>query len=371
MPILPSLTITNARAVVDGKIRSCNIRIINGRVQGILPPGDTYGKTHNAKNLLVLPGFIDVHAYGAGGLPFNRAGAKDFREARDSLASQGVTVFLPSITADTEEDVIPSLMAAQEAKSDLQCHQIHGVHLEGPFPSPRQTDAAHTESPPLPGYSLIQKLQNASGGIIRRITLAPEREGAAGLAAQLRSDGISVAMGHSSASYEEAAAAIGAGVHCVAHLFSDMPPLVPLRPGIAGAALASDIYCEIICDGRRLHPGTISMVFQAKGAKRTIAVTGGAPGGENPGEGDVPVPSKGHSGVLPMPALLQNFIGFTERNLEDVIDCFTSTPARMMGIYHRKGSIDVGIDADLVILNRDYTVNTTFSCGAIIYRQQQ
>ncbi len=380
---MASMTITNARAVMGGKIQSCNIRLADGKIQGLLPPGDTYGKTYDAKNKLVAPGFIDVHTHGAAGVDFNHADAKDVRTVRDFFAAQGVTTFLPTVVADTEETMLRSIMAVGRAKTELLCPQIYGVHLEGPFLNPQNKGAIAEKMLRAPDYNLFRRLQAASGGLIRRVTLAPELSGSTELIGRLRGEGISVSLGHCSATYEQTMAAVEAGAHSATHLFNAMAPLEHHQPGVIGAAFASDIYCEAICDGKHLHPGTVCMIFAAKGTRRTVAVTdsmsaaGLGDGLYKLGVHDVVV--KGldakllgdgtrAGSVLTMPAALKNLMAFTQRPLEEVLPCLTETPARMMGIFNQKGSIDVGKDGDLVVLDRDCHVAATFSCGVLMYQ---
>lgn len=380
---MSSMTIINARAVVGGRVQPCNIRITDDKIQGLLPPGDAYGKTHDAKNQLVVPGFIDVHTHGAAGVDFNHAEARDVRTVRDYFASQGVTTFLPTVVADTEETMLRSIMAVGKAKKDLLCPQIYGVHLEGPFLNPKKKGAIAEEMLRAVDYNLFRRLQNASGSLIRRITLAPELGGAPELIRQLRSEGISVSLGHSCATYEQGMAALEAGAHSATHLFNAMNPLDHYQPGLAGAALATDCYCEAICDGRHLHPGTVLMILAAKGVQRTVAIsdsisaTGLGEGLYKLGVHDVVV--KGldakllengtrAGSVLTMLQGLKNLMEFTGRPAEQVLPCLTEAPARMLGIYGSKGSIDVGKDADLVVLTRDMRVSATFSCGTLIYQ---
>ncbi|MEG1777413.1 MAG: amidohydrolase family protein, partial [Angelakisella sp.] len=190
--IMSSMTIINARAVVGGTLRLCNLKLADGRIKGIMPPGDTYGKTYDAKEHLVLPGFIDIHTHGGKGIDFNNSDAVAIESARDFFASQGVTTFLPTVHTDSEETMLRSILSIVKAKNNLGCVQIFGIHLEGPFLSPAYCDAEEVPLLQPCSYPLFKRLQDASGGNIRLLTLSPELGGAAALTRKLSMEGVRV-----------------------------------------------------------------------------------------------------------------------------------------------------------------------------------
>lgn len=380
---MASLTIINARAVIGGAVRKCNLKVVDGKIKGIMPPGDTYGKTFDARENLILPGFIDIHTHGANGVDFNHAEAKDVRGVRDFFASQGTTTFLPAIMTDTEENMLRSILSVVQAKNTLKCSQIYGIHLEGPFLDAAYKGAMPEELLQPCSYPLFKRLQDASGGQIRLITLSPELEGAAELTKRLSMEGVRVSLGHSGADYETAVRCIEAGAISATHTFNAMKPLHHHAPAITTAVLESDGYCEAICDGKHLHPAVFRLLLKTKGLGRVIAVTdsmmaaGMREGIYKLGNNNVVVRggeakimgTDVHAGsILTTIQALRNMMEFTGLPVEKVVPLLTENPARMLGIFHRKGSLDVGKDADMVMLDDKYRVLATFSEGELLYQ---
>ncbi len=380
---MASLTIINARAVIGGAVRRCNLKIVDGKIKGIMPPGDTYGKTFDARENLVLPGFIDIHTHGGAGVDFNNADAKDIRNVRDFFVSQGTTTFLPAILTDTEETMLRSILSVVQAKNALKCSQIYGIHLEGPFLSPEYKGAMPEELLQPCSYPLFKRLQDSSGGQIRLITLSPELEGAAELTKRLAMEGVRVSLGHSGADYETAVSCIEAGAVSATHTFNAMKLMRQHDPAIATAVLESDGYCEAICDGKHLHPAVVRLLLKTKGLSRVIAVTdsimaaGMREGIYRLGINNVVVRGGDAKimgtdiragSILTTIQALRNIMEFTGLPVEKAVIPLTENPARMLGIFHRKGSLDVGKDADLVMVDDKYQVLATFSEGELLYQ---
>ena len=256
-----------------------------------------------------------------------------------------------------------------------------GVHLEGPCLSSEYKGAMpehllmHTAD-----AELFAKYQKASGGHVRYTTLAPEIPGVPGLIPRLNAMGIVCAMGHSGAGYDQCAACVDAGVRSVTHLGNAMRLFHQHDPAIFGVALERDVYVEAICDGRHLHPGTVRLYLKAKGYDRVVAVTdsimaAGLPDGsyklgvndvivEN---GDAKLPNGVRAGsTLTMAQALRNLMAFTGEGAETVSRLMTANPARLMG-WAGKGELDVGKDADLVLLDGDYQVARTVVGGRTVY----
>lgn len=377
-----NLTITNARAIIGGREKLCNIRISDGLIQGILPAGDVYGKTYDAKGCYVLPGFIDVHTHGIGGVDFNSAEAKDIRCARDFYAARGVTCFLPTIIPDQEESLLRACIAIHKAKADYGCREIFGIHLEGPFLNPQYRGRFDGNTLREPDFALLRRLQSASDGLIRRVTLSPELEGAIHMIERLSAEGILVSLGHSDASYEQTAQALEAGASAFTHLYQFMPRTAALHPGITVAALVSNAFCEFVCDGLHLHPGIVNLILKSKGS-RAVAVsdslpfTGQGDGIYKLGANNVVVKkleakyldtgARAGSVLTPFETIrcLMEIAGLT---MPQCIPYLTENPARLLGIYGKKGSIDLGKDADLVVCTPKLQLLTTFSCGDILYQ---
>ncbi len=380
-----NLTITNAKAVTGGRVLSCNLRIAEGKIRGILPPGDTYGKTYDARGCLILPGFIDVHTHGGCNVDFNNAEPKDIRAARDFFASQGVTTFLPTILADSEETMLRAAVSIVKARKSLGCSQIGGIHLEGPFLAPDYRGDLPAELLQTPSYAAYRRLQDAAEGLVRLVTLSPELPEAMGLIRRLTEEGIRVSLGHTGADYDTACEAIDVGAVSATHTLNAMAWMTLSAPSVSTAVLESDIFCEAICDGRHLHPAILRLLIKTKGLHRVVAVTdstmaaGLSDGVYRLGSVEVVV-RKGEArlfrsgeragSTLTMLASLRNLMKFTGLPVEQAMLPLTENPARLLGISHQKGAIDVGKDADLVVLDSNWKVRTTFSMGEILYSDE-
>ena len=191
-----------------------------------------------------------------------------------------------------------------------------------------------------------------------------------------------VAMGQSGADYDTSWKAINNGAECCTHTFNAMKLLHQHFPAIMGAALESDIYCEAICDGRHLHPGTVRLLLKVKGLDKVVAITdsimaAGLPDGRYKlGVNDVIVEdgdAKLENGVragstLTQNVALKNLLAFTGKRLEEILPLLSENPARLIKVYDKKGSIADGKDADIVLLDAENDIADVFVGGNLIER---
>ena len=335
----------------------------------------------DAAGLRVLPGFLDLHTHGAAGVDVNATDAEGLRTIGRFFASQGVTGWLCSVLTDTPEQTLWCMEQARQVIEGGPCGgaALLGVHLEGPCLSSEYKGAMpehllmHTAD-----AELFAKYQKASGGHVRYTTLAPEIPGVPGLIPRLNAMGIVCAMGHSGAGYDQCAACVDAGVRSVTHLGNAMRLFHQHDPAIFGVALERDVYVEAICDGRHLHPGTVRLYLKAKGYDRVVAVTdsimaAGLPDGNYHlgvnqvvvEKGDAKLASDGTraGSTLTQDRALRNLLSFTGLSLEEILPVLTENPAKLIGVYDRKGSIEDGKDADLVVLDEQNQVADVFLQG--------
>jgi N-acetylglucosamine-6-phosphate deacetylase len=292
------------------------------------------------------------------------------------FAKCGTTSWLASILTDSEEKTLWCIeQYNQYKKTKRSGAKLIGLHLEGPFLSPDYKGAMPEELLQNGNIELIKKYQDRAQGDIRYITVSPEVEGVLDIIPELSKLGITVSMGHSGADYATAMCAIEKGVKAATHTGNAMRLLHQHEPAIFGAALESDIYCEIICDGRHLHPGTVRLIVKAKGNKKVVAITDsimatGLPDGyyhlgvnkivvEN---GDAKLVSNGTraGSTLTQNNALKNLLSFTGLPLEDIIPMLTENPAKLIGIFDKTGSIAEGKNADIVVLDKDNNVDMIF-----------
>ena len=229
-----------------------------------------------------------------------------------------------------------------------------------------------------PNMQLLEEYQKRAEGNIKYITISPEVEGIADDIPKMKELGITVAIGHSGADYETSWKAINNGAECSTHTFNAMKLLHQHFPAIMGAALESDIYCEAICDGRHLHPGTVRLLIKTKGIDKVVAITdsimaAGLPDGNYKlgvndvvvKDGDAKLADTGvrAGSTLTQDVALKNLLTFTGRPLEEVLLLLTENPAKLLKIFDTKGSIADGKDADLVVLDEANEIADVFVGG--------
>jgi N-acetylglucosamine-6-phosphate deacetylase len=338
-------------ALVDGTLVLGDVEVEDGRVTAIGLAG-THGRG------IAVPGFVDLQVNGFGGVDFLDADTDGYRRAGEALLETGVTAYLPTLITSPEQQV---LEAMREIPVDEQAPRILGMHLEGPFLSPNRLGTHEASSRRDPDPALLERLLAA--GPVRLMTLAPELPGAGVLIDKLLARGITVALGHTDATAEQANAAFARGAGSVTHLFNAMRPLLHRDPGIVGAALADEsVIVSLIVDGIHLAPETVLTVWRAARGRLAlisdaIAAAPRADGPSSLGELDLEV----HEGAVRGPdgVLAGSVLTMIEavRNLhalgvplEEAVEAATATPARMLGDVEL-GRIAVGLRADLVVLS--------------------
>lgn len=335
----------------------------------------------------LVPGFIDIHTHGAAGVDVNAAKPEDFEKICRFAASQGTTSWLGSVLTDTKKQTLWCINQYKGWKKlEHRGADLAGIHLEGPFLCAEYKGAMPEHLLMKPDMELLKEYQDAAEGAIRYITVSPEVEGIPEFVPYMKSLGMQVAIGHSGADYETARKAIANGAMAATHTGNAMKLLHQHFPAIWGAVLEDDeVYCEMICDGRHLHPGTVRLIIKTKGLDRVVAVTdsimaAGLPDGEYKlgvndvvvTDGDAKLISSGMraGSTLTTQKALKNLIEFTGRPLADIIPMLTENPAKLIGIYDYTGSIEPGKNADLAVLNEQNHVVQTFVKGLECYKKE-
>ncbi|HZK28772.1 MAG TPA: N-acetylglucosamine-6-phosphate deacetylase, partial [Clostridia bacterium] len=372
------LFLKNAQIYQDGVFVNTTVTVVAGKIDSLGEDNHDHLFVVDAADNFVIPGFIDLHTHGAIGIDCNEATAGDFRRLCLYFAGQGTTAWLCSIAADSEEHTIKALSEAADAiEQGGPGAELLGIHLEGPFVS--QTYRATFQAPyVLEGNeALLRRYQDVARGHIRSITVAPEVPGVMELIPICETLGIRVCLGHSNATWREAMDAREAGALCVTHLGNAMRPLHHREPGLMGAALETDFYTELICDGVHLHPAFVRLVDRLKGTDRLIAVTDSMMA-TGLGDGDYKLGSRqvrvtdGQSrrengalagSTLTMHGALCNLRTFTGKTLQELLACVSGNAARWLGVDDRKGAIATGMDADLLILGKDLGLLDIFCKG--------
>lgn len=313
----------------------------------------------------LLPGYIDLHMHGGGGHSVATS-LQDMEQAVAFHLEHGTTSTLVSMmTAPVEELVVQLGWAATlTRRGPTLSGSVLGSHLEGPFLSEARCGAQNPAHMIDPDPQVLARLIAAAEGTLRMVTIAPELAGALELIPPLRQAGVIAAMGHSDADYEQAVAAIAAGANHATHLFNAMPPLHHRRPGLVGAALEADLPCELINDGRHVHPALIGLLFgslswpilvtdaiDAAGVGDGRFELGGQEVDVHAGEARLASSGSLAGSTLTMDAALRRAVSESGIPIELASKAASGNPARALGVEHEVGSIAVGARADLVVLD--------------------
>jgi len=378
------LLITNARIVSTPHSNGwtlCEGRSIKAIGHGDAPAFDGV-ETIDARGLTLLPGFIDVHVHGALGHETMDASPDGLRAMAKFYAQHGVTSFLATTWTEPRQRI----QAALETVAEMLGPQpdgatLLGAHLEGPYINPDRRGAQRAED--VRRAARDEALAFLDVGVIRLTTLAPEFPENAWFIRECVKRSITVSIGHSAASYEQVRQAVQLGVTHATHTYNAMTGLGHREPGTLGGVLTSpEINCELIADNIHVHPAAMQILFACKGTNGVILITdairaAGLPDGEYPidkrtivvKDGAVRLPDGTLAGsTLTMNRALRNLMDATGQPLDALWPTSSLNAARAVHVSDRKGSLEVGKDADLVLVDADLNVHLTVAEGRIVYR---
>lgn len=386
------VVIENAYAPTTRGLQRCSILIEGSAIAEVLPsevplnvaPGSM---RVDARGRLTVPGFVDVHVHGAGGIDVMEGTPEALERLAVLLARWGVTSFCPTTISAAPEAVRRAVEAVAWAvvrsqKEDWPGAKVLGSHCEGPFLS-RVRRGAHPEGAlRSPDIREVEELWRASCGTLRVFTLAPELPGAIPVVRWLVAHGVVVSAGHSDANYEEALGGIRAGITHSTHTFNGMRPLSHRDPGLVCAIMNNDeVLAEVIADGSHVSPHVVRLLCSAKGTHRVAVVSdltflAGLPPGEYDFAGSrVLVTETGAfvketgglaGSVTPMNIAFCNLLGWGF-SIQEAVRLTSTNAAKQLGLTQRLGALQEGMDADIVILDDDGTVFATIVAGRIAY----
>ncbi len=332
---------------------------------------------------LVVPGFVDIHVHGGGGASYLDGDASEVLRANDFHRRYGTAVSLASLVTAAPAELLAAVRGLAAATRD---GVIAGIHLEGPWLSTAHCGAHVCAQMRDATAAEIDALLDAGEGTIRMVTLAPERAGSADAIARLVDAGVVVAVGHTNATYQQTRDAIERGATVGTHLFNAMRPLHHREPGPALALLEDPrVTVELIADGVHLHPAAVYATVRAAGADRVALVTDAtAAAGAHDGEfqlGPVPVDVvdgvarvRGTQTIAGSTATMERLFATAaglgsdrDAALIAAVRMTSTTPARTLGLG-AAGSLRVGGDANLVVLEQDFTVHSVMVSGDWVER---
>ncbi len=330
----------------------------------------------DATGLWMIPGLIDLHFHGC----MHADMCDGTEEALDIMSSYEASVGVTSICPATMTIEKPALLKAMQNAGNYTCKggaHLVGINMEGPFISPEKKGAQAAENIRPCDLRFFREMQEASGGLIKLVDLAPEEPGAMDFIDTVK-DQVVVSIAHTMADYDTAREAIAHGASHVTHLYNAMPPLHHRNPGVIGAARdAESCHVELISDGVHVHPSMIRATFSMFGAERIMLISDSmrATGLED-GEyslGGQPVTVHGnlatlHDGTIAGSVTnLMDCMRYAVKTagipLEDAVRCVTENPAREIGIYEEVGSIEPGKRADFVLLDSELRLVHVFING--------
>ena len=327
---------------------------------------------YDAAGCYVVPGFVDIHTHGALGEDFSDGKPEGLQPMADYYASHGVTSFLGT-TMTLKEHILTPAMEAMRDFVPAGGAKLAGIHLEGPFLSFAKRGAQAAENLHKPDAALFHRLNEASGGKVRLVTVACEEEGAMPFIEEISKE-CTVSLGHSTADYDTALEAFRRGATHATHLFNGMPPLHHRDPGIIGAALTAGASVELICDGFHIHPAVVCATYKMFGDKLNLISDSlrcaGMPDGDYELGGQPIVMKDGLARLLNgtiagSSISMENAVRRAVRfgvPLEDALYAASTAPAQAAGLTNI-GSIALGKAADLVVLDKELQIKAVFVDG--------
>lgn len=365
----------NGRVMRDHQLCSGDLWVAGGKIVAPQPQAD---RVVDVGGLILAPGYIDLQINGAFGIDFTSEPQR-VNEVALRLPEQGVTAFLPTLVSSPRERYRLLLQQLMESASSSQGAAVLGVHLEGPFLNP-QYHGAHEAACVVDSFpASIEGFYGSLQGV-RMVTLAPELPGAFEAIAELKRHGIVVSLGHSGASYRDTASALEAGAQGITHLFNAMTPLHQREPGMAVASLLHrESFYSLIVDGRHLHPAMVNLAWRCHPEGLVLITDAMAALGLDAGIyrlGPLEVERKGDEAmvvgttllagsVLSMDQAVRNFKKFTGCSVVEAIEAATAHPAWLLGLTTR-GTLEVGAEADFLLLDDDLRVQQTFIAGQMV-----
>ncbi len=370
-----TLKITNADVFTNGKFEKTDVYIVDGKISFT---EIQVQKTLDAGGKMLIPGFIDIHIHGALGCDFNDGTHEAFDKITQFVASHGTTSLLATTSTVSVEAVKNAAKTTKNKMNGItNGAQVLGLHMEGPFLNPSALGAQNPDFVKKPSAEALDGILEECSDVLKLITVAPECEGAVEFIKEMKKRNVSVAIGHTTATYDETVQAFEAGADMLTHFYNTMTPLKHRDPGVVGATFENgNVNIQLICDLIHVHAAAIKIAIKNMGIKNTVLISD-AMSGTGLGDGiyslgglDVYVENgvarikEGNlaGSTLTLDVAMKNMLslGYT---MADVVSFLSENPARAIGVDNRKGYIKEGFDADILIIDENFDVVQTFVNG--------
>ncbi|EFH08284.1 N-acetylglucosamine-6-phosphate deacetylase [Clostridioides difficile NAP08] len=376
----------NMKCLINGKIILKN-QILENKVlvfdEKIIDIADSVPKdceVIDADGKYISPGLIDIHIHGNMGKDTMDSTDESIETISKSIMRHGVTSFLPTTMTMDKEHVYDALEVIKKAQNrKLEGAQVLGAHLEGPFINENYKGAQNEKFIINSKYEFIKEYKD----VIKVITYAPEKDIDFDFTREIkRCTDIVLSIGHSNANYEQAKEAINLGVTNVTHMFNAMTGLNHRDPGVVGAALTTNVYSELIADTIHINKDLFQFILNNKGKERLILITDSIEaGGLEDGDyslGGQKVIVKGNEArlengalagsVLSLNKMVFNFLDNTNLKVNEAISLASLNPATSLGINDKKGSLEIGKDADIAVFDENLDCKMTLCLGEVVYK---
>jgi N-acetylglucosamine-6-phosphate deacetylase len=367
----------DARGEVDDFWMLVDGDTITATGHGEAPPADA---TVDVAGHWLVPGFIDLHCHGAGGFSFDN-GAEAIESALAVHRTHGTTRSVISLVANPLTALRESLH--EIAELTRRDPLVLGTHLEGPFLEEGHRGAHNRDFLREPLPSDVAELLNAAAGTLRQITLAPDLPNALEAIEVLVEAGVTVAVGHTNATFEQTKLAFASGARLLTHAFNAMPGIHHRAPGPVVAALEDDrVVIELILDGLHVHPDVARLAFASAPGRIALVTDAMAAAGSTDGDyqlGSLAVTVANGKAVLrgtdtiagstlTLDAALRHALRDVGLSPREAVEAVTFTPARALGLEHRHGLLAEGFAADAVLLDHDWAVTEVWGAGERLSR---
>lgn len=375
------MIINNVKIILpDSEIENGSIEIENDRIVKINDFTNSDTNNFDGNKLTAIPGLIDLHIHGAGGISITDKDNDSLKKLSDVLVKFGITGFLWTTMAVPVEEMDFVMTQASEFKNP-QGAVCLGVNIEGSFISDKRAGSHLLECIFDPSIELMQRWIDLSKNNIRVVTIAPEKTPEQFIKF-LTDNNIIPSIGHSHASYDQTIKALEDGASYFTHLGNATGMIHQREPGLVGAALIDDnSVIEIICDGFHLHPAIVKIFLKSKGWENTVLVSDGTcVMGMNPGRYewyDSYATFDGESlkledntiagGVQPLNKAVKNVRKFTDCSLSQAVYMASLLPARKLSVDSDFGSLEAGKKANIVLIDQNYDIKHTFVNGQLVY----
>ncbi|WP_099159866.1 N-acetylglucosamine-6-phosphate deacetylase [Virgibacillus ndiopensis] len=388
-----SLYIKNVNIYTEEKVIAGGALLIeNDHIKAIYNvnelPSRLLGNTEimDGKNKNVIPGFIDGHIHGANGADVMDATEEAIDTMATALAKEGTTSFLATTITQSPENIDKALKNIASYNSKPGQAEVLGVHLEGPFIEKSKNGAQPLEYIMEPNIEQFKRWQVLSGDKIRTITMAPEHDQDGSFIQFLYKSGINVSAGHTSAGFVDIKKAVSYGVRQVTHICNAMSGIHHRDIGVVGAAFQLEqLRAELITDGIHVTTEMMQLLYNNIGSERLLLITDAMRakclqagnyefGGQNVSvTKDRAVLDDGTlaGSILKMYQGAQNMLGLAGVTIRSIIEMASVNPAKQIGVFDKKGSIAVGKDADILLVDNALNIHYTICRGSISYRGGQ